>query len=63
VIAAPRERIAAIVGKHALLEQLVSHDWLAIIAVDEGRFFRLTGRLAWQPLHVPGQALPTVERV
>lgn len=63
VIAAGRDRIAAIVRKHALLEQLVSHDWLAIIAVDEGRFFRLTGRLAWQPLHVPDQALQTVERV
>jgi uncharacterized protein YbcC (UPF0753/DUF2309 family) len=54
VIAAPRERIAAIVGKHTLLEQLVTNDWLAIIAVEEGRCFRLTRRLAWQPLHVPG---------
>jgi uncharacterized protein YbcC (UPF0753/DUF2309 family) len=54
VIAAPRERIAAIAGKHTLLEQLVTNDWLAIIAVEEGRFFRLTRRLAWQPLHVPG---------
>jgi hypothetical protein len=63
VIAAPRERIATIVRKHSLLEQLVTNDWLAIIAVEEGRCFRLTRRLAWQPLHVPGQALPTVERV
>lgn len=52
VIAAGRDRIAAIVGKHTLLEQLVTNDWLTIIAVEEGRCFRLTRRLAWQPLHV-----------
>ncbi len=52
VIAAGRDRIVAIVGKHTLLEQLVANDWLTIIAVEEGRFFRLTRRLAWQPLHV-----------
>jgi hypothetical protein len=56
VIAASRDRIAAIVGKHPLLEQLVANDWLTIIAVEEGRFLRLTRRLAWQPLHVPGRA-------
>jgi len=54
VISAGRERVAAIVGKHALLEQLVANDWLSIIVVEEGRFFRLTRRLAWLPLHVPG---------
>ena len=56
VIAAGRDRIAAIVGKHTLLEQLVTNDWLTIIAVEEGRCFRLTRRLAWQPLHVGGRA-------
>jgi uncharacterized protein YbcC (UPF0753/DUF2309 family) len=56
VIAAGRDRIAAIVGKHTLLEQLVANDWLTIIAVEEGRCFRLTRRIAWQPLHVPGRA-------
>ncbi len=55
VIAASRDRIAAIIGKHTLLEQLATNDWLTIIAVDEGRCFRLTRRLAWQPLHVPGR--------
>jgi uncharacterized protein len=56
VIAAGRDRITAIVGKHTLLEQLVTNDWLTIIAVEEGRCFRLTRRLAWQPLHVGGRA-------
>ena len=56
VIAAGRDRIAAIVGKHTLLEQLVTNDWLTLIAVEEGRCFRLTRRLAWQPLHVGGRA-------
>ncbi len=56
VIAAARDRIAAIVGKHPLLEQLVANDWLTIIAVEEGRCFRLTRRLAWQPVHVGGRA-------
>jgi len=58
VIAAGRDRVAAIVAKHALLEQLVTNDWLTIIAVEEGRCFRLTRRLAWQPLHVPGASRP-----
>ena len=56
VIAAGRDRIAAIVAKHTLLEQLVANDWLTIIAVEEGRCFRLTRRLAWQPLHVGARA-------
>ena len=62
VIAAGRERIAAIIGKHALLEQLATNDWLTIIAVEEGRCFRLTRRLAWQPLHVGGRQSQPVSR-
>ena len=61
-IAAGRERIAAIIGKHTLLEQLVTNDWLTIIAVEEGRCFRLTRRLAWQPLHVGGRQSQPVSR-
>lgn len=52
VVAAPRERIAGIVARHELLRNLISNGWLYLVAEEDGRFHRLTRRLAWLPLHV-----------
>jgi uncharacterized protein YbcC (UPF0753/DUF2309 family) len=56
VIAAPRTQIERIVGKHQLLQQLLSGGWLHMVAEEDGRFFRYTRRLAWLPLHVEPMA-------
>lgn len=52
VVAAPRSAIDRIVNKHAALRDLIANGWLHLVADEEGRFFRLTRRLGWLPLHV-----------
>ncbi|MBL6705409.1 MAG: DUF2309 domain-containing protein [Planctomycetaceae bacterium] len=50
VIAAPRSGIDDIVAKHALLEDLLSNDWLNLVAIDEGSFYRYSAIAGWQPI-------------
>ncbi len=50
VIAAPRSAIDEIVAKHSLLEDLLSNDWLNLVAIDEGSFHRYSAIGGWQTL-------------
>ncbi len=52
IIAAPREAIAHIVSQHELLSNLVSNEWLHIVAYDDGGFHRLTAQQSWEPLEL-----------
>ena len=50
VIAAPRSAIDDIVARHSLLEDLLSNDWLNLVAIDEGSFYRYSAIAGWQPI-------------
>ena len=52
VVAAPRTAIERIVNKHDLVRNLLANGWLYLVAAEEGRFYRLTRRLGWLPVHV-----------
>ncbi|MCB1209619.1 MAG: DUF2309 domain-containing protein, partial [Verrucomicrobiales bacterium] len=59
-IEAPRERITAILAKHANVRQLVDNGWLLLFAIeDEGQhFFRCQPGANWEPVddHLPSIA-------
>ncbi|MEZ6061775.1 MAG: DUF2309 domain-containing protein [Planctomycetaceae bacterium] len=40
IIAAPRQAIASIIRRHDVLRNLVANDWLHVVSIDEGSFFR-----------------------
>ena len=52
---APRERIAAILAKHASVRQLVEHGWLLLFAIeDDGNaFHRCQPCLRWEQIENP----------
>lgn len=50
IIAAPRSAIDEIVAKHSLLEDLLSNNWLNLVAIDEGVFYRYSATKGWQRL-------------
>ncbi len=47
VIAAPPTMISEVIDKHPLLQQVFTHQWMHLIAVDEGKTFELGGDLSW----------------
>ncbi len=51
-IEAPRERIAAILAKHANVRQLVEHGWLLLFAIEDdgGSYHRCLPGLRWERL-------------
>lgn len=49
VIAAPRSAIDDIVAKHSLLDDLLTNDWLTLIAFDDGVAWRYSSMGDWQP--------------
>jgi uncharacterized protein YbcC (UPF0753/DUF2309 family) len=53
VIAAPRDAIAAIIGKHEILEDLLTNGWLNLVAVEGGSYYRYTEQRTWDELSVP----------
>ena len=50
VIAAPREAIESILGKHPAVADLITNGWLQLLAIDDAAVFRLTEQQAWEPL-------------
>lgn len=57
VIAAPRSAINDIVAKHSLLDDLISNDWLNLVAIDEGEFYRYSAVSGWQLISNPVEQL------
>ena len=49
VIAAPRESIDRIIEKHTSIKELLDNDWLNLIAIDNGSFYRYTQE-AWHDI-------------
>ncbi|MFN3194251.1 MAG: putative inorganic carbon transporter subunit DabA [Aureliella sp.] len=47
-IAAPRERIDAILAKHDNVAQLVSNQWMHLFAIDDQKVFRRTASGDWE---------------
>lgn len=48
VIAAPRAAIASIIGRHSLLDDLISNDWMHLLAIDDEGFYRYSPTAGWQ---------------
>ncbi|MHC4878595.1 MAG: YbcC family protein [Planctomycetota bacterium] len=55
VIAAPKSAIDDIVAKHSLLDDLLTNDWLSLIALDEGTAWRYSAIGGWQALSATEQ--------
>ncbi len=53
VIAAPAAAIEAIVARHTVLANLLTHGWVQLVAVDGGGFYRYTGQRTWDALTPP----------
>jgi uncharacterized protein YbcC (UPF0753/DUF2309 family) len=47
IIAAPRDAIDRILDKHDLVANLVLNGWLHLIAIDQGKSYRLTEKNNW----------------
>jgi uncharacterized protein YbcC (UPF0753/DUF2309 family) len=50
VIAAPMSAIEAVIGKHSLLDDLLTNDWLQLVAVQDGSLRRYSGTAGWESL-------------
>ena len=47
IVEAPRTAIEQIVMKHAQVRHLVTNGWLSLLALDDGRFNRLSSSSVW----------------
>lgn len=47
VIAAPRQAISQVISKHYLLQQIFEHEWMHLVAIEDGVQFKLTDDLEW----------------
>ncbi|MFK8111907.1 MAG: YbcC family protein [Rubripirellula sp.] len=47
VLAAPREAIEVIVGKHEVVRNLIVNGWLQLIAIEDDSHYRYTERQTW----------------
>jgi len=51
VIAAPKSAIESVIGKHSLLDDLLTNDWLHLIAVEDGALHRYSAATGWETLN------------
>jgi len=51
VIAAPREAVADIIQRNKLLEDLLTNNWLNLVVLDSGEWYRFTAKRTWKQLH------------
>lgn len=65
VVAAPTERISAIVHRNTVLQHLFFHRWVALVALEPetGEWLRLTDTADWVPWEAPVAAPPPLELV
>ena len=47
VVEAPRKAIEQIINKHSNVRHLVTNGWLSLLALDDGRFYRLSSNSVW----------------
>ncbi|MCA9127382.1 MAG: DUF2309 domain-containing protein [Planctomycetales bacterium] len=47
IIAAPRTRIEQAIEKHHLLQHIFKNQWMHLVAIDDGRQYRLQTDLTW----------------
>ena len=57
VIAAPRDSIHAIVGKHQTLTDLVTNGWLQLVAVENQCYYRYTEQQNWEEIAADSQPM------
>jgi uncharacterized protein YbcC (UPF0753/DUF2309 family) len=57
VIAAPRAKVIPIVRKHAMLESLLTNQWMHMVVVDDGKFYRYQGNNIWQWIQRPAEGV------
>ena len=50
IIAAPTSAIEAIIGKHSLLDDLLTNDWLQLISLQDGMLHRYSAATGWERL-------------
>lgn len=54
VVAATRASIDRIMAKHELVANLLHNEWLSMIAIDDGRLYRLDPKGSWLPVDDAG---------
>lgn len=52
-IEAPREKIESVIRQHPVVENLVSHGWLHLMAMEEDVVYRWTQQKIWAPAFPP----------
>ena len=57
IIAASREDIERVIEKHATLKDLLTRDWLHLIAVEQGSVYRYTPQGSWQEIESASKSL------
>lgn len=50
VIAAPRDAVSDIIQSNKVVEDLLVNDWLNLVVLDAGKWFRFSSDRSWQPL-------------
>ena len=50
VIAAPRDAVSAIIQRNKVVEDLLINNWLNLVVLDEGEWYRFTTEGAWRLL-------------
>ena len=57
IIAAPREAINTIIGKHESVASLLNNGWLQLVAIEDNDYFRYTEQREWETLSKSGLQL------
>ncbi|MEQ9410503.1 MAG: DUF2309 domain-containing protein [Fuerstiella sp.] len=57
VIAAPRNAVADIIRRHKCVEDLLVNDWLQLVVLDNGEWYRFSADQRWSPVNGSHQNL------
>lgn len=52
VIAAPRDAVAAIIQSHKVVEDLLINNWLNLVVLDNGKWYRFKADQTWEAIDV-----------
>lgn len=58
VIAAPRHAVADIISRHEGVENLLVNDWLNLVVLDQGIWYRFTGPQSWTAISTLTESEP-----
>ncbi len=50
LVVVPRERLDDLIARHELLRHYYCHEWVHLVVVDEGQFYRFSAVNGWTPM-------------